>query len=99
MRDGIIAEDKSTQSKSIVLECSRCKLANSVDSKPCFSCGYSLPAQAFEEIKEIEIGRMCALGHNQEETYAFLKAMADIMITDADDKTRKKTAGQLIEKG
>jgi integrase/recombinase XerD len=98
MRDGIMPEDKSIQSKPVVLDCPRCKLVNPVDSKLCSGCSYPLTVQAFEEIKKSETGRMRALEQKQEETYALLRTMVGIM-ADVDEETKKRMAKQLIEKG
>jgi integrase/recombinase XerD len=98
MRDGILLEEKAIQKKPVVLGCPRCELVNPVDSKLCSGCSYPLTAQAYEEIKASDTGRVRALEKKQEETYALLQTIVGIM-ADADDETKKRIAKQLIEKG
>ena len=98
IRDGILIEDKAIQNNPVVLDCPRCKLINSVDSKLCSRCSYPLTAQAYEEIKANETGRMRTLEEKQEETYTLLQTMVGIM-ADAEGETKKTIAKQLIEKG
>src|SRR5690606_28995587 len=42
IRDGILVEDESAQSKPVVLGCPRCKLVNTIDSRLCLGCSYPL---------------------------------------------------------
>jgi integrase/recombinase XerD len=98
MRDGVLLEEKALQNKPAVVECPRCNFINSMDSKLCSGCSYPLTAQAYEEIKAGDNGKMRALEEKQEETYALLQTMVDIM-ANAEDETKKRMAKQLIEKG
>jgi hypothetical protein len=98
MRDGILIEEKAIQNNPVVLDCQRCRLINSIDSKLCSRCSYPLTAQAYEEVKANETGRMRALEEKQEETYALLQTMVGIM-ADSEGEIKKRMAKQLIEKG
>ena len=67
MRDGVLLEEKALQNKPAILDCPRCKFINSTDSKLCSECSYPLTAEAYEELKAHENGRMCALEEKQEQ--------------------------------
>lgn len=99
MRDGVLLEEKAFQNKPVILDCPRCKFINSTDSKLCSGCSYPLSAEAYEEIKAGENGRMRDLEEKQKETYALLQTMVSIMANTDDDETKKRMAKQLIEKG
>jgi integrase/recombinase XerD len=64
VRNGIIQETY-IKNKPSVLNCARCQLVNTIESKYCSKCSYPLKPEAYDEIKLEEDKRMKILEENQ----------------------------------
>jgi integrase/recombinase XerD len=65
-RNGIIQQTEN-KVKLCILNCPRCELVNTIESKYCSKCSYPLKPEAYEEIKSEEDKRMKILEEKQKQ--------------------------------
>ena len=103
--NGIISEN-SIKKKTSIIDCPRCELVNTIESKYCSKCSYPLKPEAYDEIKSAEDKRMKILEENQkqkDEQLEIIQSQMNVLveiITKLDSEEGKnKIAKQLIENG